>query len=395
MRCGRSCASWSTPRWPEQAGGRASLLSCGSGRSGTFDHGQAAEYVHGRKAAAVRIEPDDSADWTRPGVFEVAAGVYRVPLPLPHDGLRAVNVYALSGEGGLVLIDSGWALAEAREALDRALAALDAGVADVRRFLVTHVHRDHYGMAVAVRREFGNTVSLGEGERPAIDALTTPGHRPMSEHWRALARCGATEIVEALRARFELMPHDPAEWEAPDDWLAGGTDIALRDRILRVVATPGHTRGHVVFLDSQARLMFAGDHVLPHITPSIGFEAVPAELPLGDYLDSLRLVRSLPDRRLLPAHGPVGASVHERVDELLRHHAERLDRSCAAVDPGGTAFEVAGRLTWTRRGRDFADLDLFNQMLAVAETAAHLDLLAAQGRLKIADAEGVRRYHPA
>jgi glyoxylase-like metal-dependent hydrolase (beta-lactamase superfamily II) len=294
-----------------------------------------------------------------------------------------------------VLIDSGWAITEARQALDAALAALGASVADVRRFLVTHVHRDHYAMAVAVRREFGTVVSLGEGERAAIRALSTPGHRPMSEHWQALARCGAGEIVDALRARAELVPHDPADWAAPDDWLAGGTDLPLPTRTLRVVATPGHTRGHVVFIDRDAQLMFAGDHVLPHITPSIGFEAVAAALPLGDYLDSLRLVRSLPDQRLLPAHGPVGPSVHARVDELLHHHAERLDHACGVVQDGATAYEVAGRLTWTRRERSFADLDLFNQMLAVAETAAHLDLLVAQGRLKSADADGVHRYHPA
>lgn len=347
-------------------------------------------------AAAMRVEPDDvTSDWTRPGVFEVAAGVYRIPLPLPHDGLRSVNVYALTGDDGLVLVDSGWAIAEARQALDGALAALGAGVGDVRRFLVTHVHRDHYAMAVAVRREFGTVVSLGEGERAAILALSTPGRRPMSEHWSALVRCGAGEIVDTLRARAELVPHDPADWAAPDNWLAGGTDLALPTRTLRVVATPGHTRGHVVFIDRAAQLMFAGDHVLPHITPSIGFEAVAAALPLGDYLDSLRLVRSLPDQRLLPAHGPVGPSVHARVDELLHHHAERLDRACGAVHDGATAYEVAGRLTWTRRERSFADLDLFNQMLAVAETAAHLDLLVAQGRLKATDADAVRRYHPA
>ncbi|MFE9693665.1 MBL fold metallo-hydrolase [Micromonospora sp. NPDC005806] len=344
----------------------------------------------------MQVETDDvTSDWTRPGVFEVAAGVYRIPLPLPHDGLRSVNVYALTADGGLVLIDSGWAITEARQALDAALAALDAGVEDVQRFLVTHVHRDHYAMAVAVRREFGTTVSLGEGERPAILALSTPSHRPMTEHWQALVRHGAGEIVEALRARAELVPHDPADWTGPDDWLAGGTDVALPTRTLRVVATPGHTRGHVVFIDHDAQLMFAGDHVLPQITPSIGFESVPAVLPLGDYLDSLRLVRSLPDQRLLPAHGPVGPSVHARVDELLHHHAERLDHACGVVQDGMTAYEVAGRLTWTRRERSFGDLDLFNQMLAVAETAAHLDLLVAQGRLKATDADGMRRYGPA
>ena len=86
--------------------------------------------------------------------------------------------------------------------------------------------------------------------------------------------------------------------------------------------------------------------------------------------------------RLLPAHGPDGGSAHKRIDELLAHHAERLDRCAEAVAAGaGTAYEVACALRWTRRGRRLADLDPFNQMLAVTETRVHLELLVAQGRL--------------
>ena len=48
-----------------------------------------------------------SEDWTAPGVYEVVPGVHRIPLPLPNDGLRAVNVYAITGSDGPVLIDSG------------------------------------------------------------------------------------------------------------------------------------------------------------------------------------------------------------------------------------------------------------------------------------------------
>ena len=68
-------------------------------------------------------------DWTVPGVYPVAPGVHRVPLPLPTDGLRAVNVYVVEDDGGLVLIDSGWALEQARTALTSALGALGAGLA--------------------------------------------------------------------------------------------------------------------------------------------------------------------------------------------------------------------------------------------------------------------------
>jgi len=49
----------------------------------------------------------------------------------------------------------------------------------------------------------------------------------------------------------------------------------------------------------------------------------------------------------------------------------------------GTAYQVACALRWTRRGRHLEELDPLNQMLAVTETRAHLELLAAQGRLTV------------
>ena len=110
------------------------------------------------------LEDDPAGDWTAPGVYQVGAGLYRIPLPLPQDGLRAVNVYAVRDGDGLVLVDSGWALAEARERLEQAVKLLDCSLASVRRFLVTHVHRDHYTLAVTLRREFGMRISLGRDE---------------------------------------------------------------------------------------------------------------------------------------------------------------------------------------------------------------------------------------
>jgi glyoxylase-like metal-dependent hydrolase (beta-lactamase superfamily II) len=148
------------------------------------------------------------------------------------------------------------------------------------------------------------------------------------------------------------------------------------------VATPGHTQGHTVFADLGGNLLFAGDHVLPRITPSVGFEAVVAELPLGDYLRSLRLMLDLPDMRLLPAHGPVTDTTHARVHALLAHHEDRLNACLERIGAGAhTAYEAAMALPWTRRGRRLSELDPFNQMLAVLETGVHLDLLVAQGRL--------------
>jgi glyoxylase-like metal-dependent hydrolase (beta-lactamase superfamily II) len=348
------------------------------------------------RAHRVRPDPSTRDNWTEPGTFEVAPGIYRIPLPLPNDGLRAVNVYALVHGGDLILIDSGWAIADARDVLDQGLDALGASAGDVRRILVTHVHRDHYTQAVYLRREFGTRVSLGAGERESLQVSMDPHRAPMQNQLGYLRLLGAGGLVD----RIEKLqgPRDPHKtgWEAPDDWLRDDEEIEHGGRTLDVVATPGHTRGHVVFHDTGGKLLFAGDHVLPTITPSIGFEPVLSDDPLGAFLGSLALMRSRPDARLLPAHGPVTGSTHARVDELIAHHGARLDETEAAIRGGAqTAPETAAVLRWTRRGRELADLDPFNQMLAISETAAHLQLLAAQGRVTRHEADGLRYYLPA
>jgi glyoxylase-like metal-dependent hydrolase (beta-lactamase superfamily II) len=332
-------------------------------------------------------------EWTVPGVYEVAPGVHRVPLPLPNDGLRAVNVYVLAGTDGPVLIDSGWAIPEARDVLVSGLDQLGWSLPDVRRFLVTHVHRDHYQQAVTLREEFGTRVGLGAGERPSLELLRAPGRKPLQQQVEALRALGAKSLADLVAAHLGEGTIDELEWALPDDWLEEGTVDGGDDRVLDVVPTPGHTRGHVVFHDTAAGLLFAGDHVLPTITPSIGFEPVLSPNPLGDFLASLAVVRSRPDATLLPAHGAVTASVHARVDELVAHHGARLDETERAVAEGATtAYDVAGRLKWTRRQRSLGDLDPFNQMLAVAETGAHLELLVAQGRITVTAEEQLRRY---
>ena len=327
----------------------------------------------------MRLTQDDpGADWTAPGVYEVGTGLYRIPLPLPNDGLKAVNVYAFRDGDGLVMVDSGWALAAAREGLEQAVKVLGHDLADIRRFLVTHVHRDHYTLGVAVRREYGTRITLGRGEAGTVrmERENTPDTGLVSQ----LRRGGAPELVRMLEALGGA--GDRSDWEDPDDWMDAPGDIRLETATWRAYPTPGHTRGHLVFVDAERDIMFAGDHVLPRITPSIGFERNTAESPLRDYLDSLRLVRDLPDRRLLPAHGPVSPSVHARVDELIEHHDTRLARTQEAVGPHpSTAAETARRMSWTRRGRRFDELDIFSQCLAVTETLAHLDVLAASGRL--------------
>ena len=324
------------------------------------------------------------AEWAEPGAHHVADGVFRVPLSMPGDGLRAVNVFALETGDGLALVDGGWRTPTGLEELSSALAGVGHDVASIHDIYVTHIHRDHYTLAVELRRRFGTRVHLGRDEAAGLHELLEISSNVPVTSLRQLRRSGEDELAALVHAMTEREEFDADGWEKPDSWLDPG-EYAVGARTLEAVATPGHTKGHLVYHDLDARLLFSGDHLLPTITPSIGFELGEWGLPLASYLSSLESILERPDALLLPAHGAPGPSAQARATELLEHHDLRLAATVRVLDGLGEAAagRVARKLTWTRRHRAFGELDSFNQMIATCETIAHLDVLVDRGRARV------------
>src|SRR5260370_26625665 len=190
----------------------------------------------------------DRYAWTAPEVEDIGGGVYRIPLPLPMDGLKAVNVYAITDPGGVDLIDAGIALVPARERLTAALRELGYELGDIRNFFVTHIHIDHYSLAVELRKTFRSVVSLGEEERTNLIATRklVNGSRIGFFSIDTLRRLGASELATELAAQHGRPPAN-VDWEAPDRWGPDGADLDLRTRTLRAAPTPARTRGHLIF----------------------------------------------------------------------------------------------------------------------------------------------------
>lgn len=333
---------------------------------------------------------NDRTRWATAGIEQVTSSIHRIPLSLPDAGLKAVNVYAIQGDDGVGLVDGGWARPGALDELQAHLAELGIALADVSTVLTTHFHPDHYTLAIELRRHTGCPVALGADDRDTIELIMS-GNHGMDAFSSTLRRGG---VPGDLVQRNLHSSADPDTYELPSTWLSDGDRPKAGGRELLAIATPGHTRGHFCFADDDAGLLFAGDHVLPHITPSIGFESIGQHLPLADYLTSLARVRARPDALLLPAHGPAGPSVHARVDELLAHHDLRLSRCGDALAAGArTAYQVAQQIPWTSRDLAFAQLSPFDQLMAVHETSAHLDVLELRGTARLRSGE-VDEYEP-
>jgi glyoxylase-like metal-dependent hydrolase (beta-lactamase superfamily II) len=315
-----------------------------------------------------------------PPVEEVRGGLWSIPVPIPDNPLRYVLVYALESDDGLVLVDAGWDDDVSWQALTGGLASIGARVSDVRAVLVTHFHADHLGLAGRVRAGSGAWVAL---HRLDAQALTDLGREPGRlvdglRHHLELHGAPEAEVGHIVRStpvdRFAGTP-------APDVLLEDGETVKVPGHSLRVVWTPGHSPGHSCFYEADRRLLFSGDHVLPRITPQIGvFSRSPGD-PLTDFLRSLdRLDRDDVDE-VLPAHEYRFRGLPDRLAGIARHHARRIAQVHAAVReaPGRTAWDLAAVLPWSR---SWDAIDGVGRQMAMAETLAHLVLLAGRGEVR-------------
>lgn len=323
----------------------------------------------------------DPENWCVKGAFETAPGVFRIPLDLPAGAVPAVNVYALIDDTGITLIDCGWSAGGRVQAgLREALGSLGFSIRDVTRTLITHAHSDHFTQAVALRREAGAPISIGEHERESLRSYIAGGQPHFGPRVARLLQDGGGDISEQVELHHDSAVSSNYEW--PDSWLHDGDLIDAGSRRLEVIHTPGHTRGHVVFLDRVGGLLFSGDHVLSRVSPSVGLEHGHASA-LTTYLSSLHLLQDLPDAVLLPAHGPTLPSSHQRIAELLDHHERRLVDCLGAVGERPlSARQVAERLRWTRGRKKLSALRTRSQVLAINDTAIHLELLVERGLLE-------------
>lgn len=172
---------------------------------------------------------------------EVAPGVYRL-------GNEMVNFYLVEADGGLTLVDAGLPAFYAQ--LEEILRSRGRSVADIDALLLTHPHGDHVGIAEKVRQA-GVPVRIHELDaEQARTGKSHPREGGMLRYfrhaatWRLLAmgaRNGGFKVVKIA----EVAPLGEGELDVPGR--------------PRVIHTPGHSPGHVVFHFAEQGALIAGD----------------------------------------------------------------------------------------------------------------------------------------
>jgi glyoxylase-like metal-dependent hydrolase (beta-lactamase superfamily II) len=304
---------------------------------------------------------------------EVAAGVFELRLPIPfEDGL--VNVFLFTDGEEVDLLDCGMNSEESVGAIRDAVAQL--GAKRIRRLVVTHIHPDHYGAAGIFAGPGLADLYIHRLEVPLVNPRYVELERLVEEVRTYLLVNGVPEdesdvLSNSQRALSQVVT--PAE---PAVQLDGAETLEMGARRLRVEWTPGHSPGHVCLYDTNEKLLFAGDHMLPELSPNIGLHPQSTPDPLHEYLEGLRRLAAYQPRQVLPAHGRPFSEAAGRVAALVAHHQRRLEQIVEIVGADElSAWEVALEL-WGPRD------NLYEKRLALQEGLAHLQALAVEGRLQ-------------
>jgi glyoxylase-like metal-dependent hydrolase (beta-lactamase superfamily II) len=321
-----------------------------------------------------------------PPVEKVAGGVWSVPVPIPDNPLRYVLSYLIEHDDGFVLVDPGWNHPDSWRALTDGMAACEIPMAAVTAILVTHVHPDHHGQSGKVREQSGAWIAMHPREDAFLEVRGDRGAmRDGMEFYLRWCGAPASHLTELSASR----PHagGMAPMVRADRLLEHGELVDVPGIRLRAVWTPGHTPGHLCFHDEGRDLLLTGDHILPRITPNISSYDMSSN-PLDDYLASLTKLKGMQPAEVLPAHEYRFADLDSRLDDLARHHQERLTETedILAGRDGLTAWQVATGVTWSRAWTDLAS---FQRQAAVGEVLSHLRQLQSRGLVAESDVDGV------
>ena len=239
--------------------------------------------------------------------------------------LQGTNQYVVGKESGLVIDVALSADANMDGIIEQAEAM---GIKKIEKILLTHIHSDHCGGALALRK-----------------------------------RCGAKLGIH--RSRKGYLGGEDFQYDDNDLLSFGGGE-------LRVLHTPGHESGHCCFYESGDKVLFSGDNILGYGTAVIH----PPDGNMSDYMKTLERLLGFEMSLILPGHGPLVGKPEAKVREYIQHRLAREQQVLSALQGGrNTIGDITDSI--------YSDVSPALKRVAEFSVQAHLEKLVRDGRVQL------------
>ena len=310
---------------------------------------------------------------------EILPGLHRIVVPLPGNPLKEINSYVFTSADRNLIIDTGMNRPACKEVLEPGLEELGVDLAKTD-FFITHLHADHQGMVAGLLRN-GSQAYMGENDAARLKSGDTPHARrsPMGDYAEK-SGFPADELASAMQNHPGLKygPQDVVDYQYIDE----GDVFKVGDYSLEVIATPGHTYGHMCLYMRDRKIFFSGDHVLGDITPNIQCWSDDLD-PLHEYIKSLKKVHEMDVKLCLPGHRSFIKDFKKRTLELIEHHRIRANEVISILtEETLTAYDTASKMTWDIVAKSWDDFPVMQKWFATAEAIAHLIYLENKGLIQ-------------
>jgi glyoxylase-like metal-dependent hydrolase (beta-lactamase superfamily II) len=229
---------------------------------------------------------------------------------------------------GDTLVDTGHVAPVSRDALREALAGPLDGI---DRVLHTHPHIDHVGGSQTLDALAELPHIIPEGQREILYDYADYLRRGREEMSRLLA--GFPAEARTWDDYFPIQEYHEDRIDITRE-LADGDTVELGDYELKAVSTPGHADPHLAFWHEATGTLFSGDLV----DPDGRFQYGPLLGDVGDYKESLRLVRSLDPDVLVPMHGSELTDPEASIEASLADAERTETRLLRFLDEQGPCF---------------------------------------------------------
>ncbi len=263
---------------------------------------------------------------------ELVPDVEAIPLPSktlpPH---QTTNLAVVGGKE-CYLVDPAPSTRDSRQHLEDVLNRLSREDKQVKGIILTHHHEDHVMGARYLQKQYGIPLIA---HRVTADQVDFP-----------------IDVVLEEETWMTICDHrgDPLE--------------------LKIIFTPGHTKGSLTVLLPSRRVAVVGD-----LLAGVGTVIInPPEGNLREYLRSLRRLQEFELDIVIPGHGPFILSPHEKIREYLIHRTERHHYIKEALKRGATSVMGIVRQV-------YVDVPSEYHFMASRSVIAHLQLLVEEGEL--------------